>query len=667
MAVELEGFRAFVDDGNEVSASALASQDVNFTFPTNRILRTRFIVNTTGDEASTQYRLEAKKSTDSVWVAVSGSLPTTSGSATFGAVGTAGAGTTSCTPTYPAGITAASALYLFVHGESATPGTAPAITGGGWTKLGFLEAGSGSFASDLGPRRIDIFKKDAVAGTESGTITVTLAGGATNTLRASIVRVEIPSGYQLTQSFVSGSDIVHNTAWQITGSHAVGFHTGSLVFVATTTNVDTATQSAQSLDVTGLTFGTRVSDYTAAVTNGNDHRAVLDHYSVTGSNTTATPQWRVTLSANASGVTGFLVISAIANTSLIPIQMATSSFIAASAADTTTARLTPPSGKTTADFEAGRISDDTNPLPAIDLTSGKYTEVAWSVMANSAAVNGDIYQFRLTKNSSSFDTYSVTPQWTIGDLVSSYRVIHVQSSGASGDPATATFGSTPVSGNLLIAVAGDRSGTDEASFTINGTGWVKRLGHNSQIGDINARKTTVVWSKVADVGEPTSVQVDDGTANQKKLLLHEFSSSAGLLWTFVTSGSGDTGAGSTSPFSTGYTVISASGEQFIFGAGTFRNESAVAPTAITWTNENLGFATSSLGATSEVSLQTVFTQSVIPGRKTSNVAWTGAGLESAGSLIIFTLATGSSGGGGSPTSSYQIVYSSGFFFPIYEE
>jgi hypothetical protein len=150
-------------------------------------------------------------------------------------------------------------------------------------------------------------------------------------------------------------------------------------------------------------------------------------------------------------------------------------------------------------------------------------------------------------------------------------ITQVQSAAAHADPASATFPSTPTSGSLLVAFTGERGGTTEANFTITGTGWTKRIGHNSQLSDAFARKTTVVWTKVAGASEPTNVQVDNATANAKRLMLLEFSGSTS--WTFQASSSADTGAGSTSPLSTGNTP-STSGNQLIITFGTFRNEGA---------------------------------------------------------------------------------------------
>jgi len=92
-------------------------------------------------------------------------------------------------------------------------------------------------------------------------------------------------------------------------------------------------------------------------------------------------------------------------------ELAASSNISAGG-ENTTAQLTPPSGKTTGDFTAGRIQDDENPADAIDIAEGNYTELEWCIKALSGA-SGD-YQFRIVESDGTeLDTYTVTPELTV--------------------------------------------------------------------------------------------------------------------------------------------------------------------------------------------------------------------------------------------------------------
>jgi hypothetical protein len=60
------------------------------------------------------------------------------------------------------------------------------------------------------------------------------------------------------------------------------------------------------------------------------------------------------------------------------------------------------------------MQDDENPADTIDIGNDGYTELEWCLIATAQAINADIYQFRVTKNPNVLDTYTLTPQWTIG-------------------------------------------------------------------------------------------------------------------------------------------------------------------------------------------------------------------------------------------------------------
>ena len=106
----------------------------------------------------------------------------------------------------------------------------------------------------------------------------------------------------------------------------------------------------------------------------------------------------------------FTPVSEIFNS--LRFSLSASANIAASGEDTTF-QLTAPATKSTGDFGAGRIQDDENPSDTITLTADQYTEVEFSIEANADAVDGGIYDFRITLDGVPLDTYTVTPQWTI--------------------------------------------------------------------------------------------------------------------------------------------------------------------------------------------------------------------------------------------------------------
>jgi hypothetical protein len=92
-------------------------------------------------------------------------------------------------------------------------------------------------------------------------------------------------------------------------------------------------------------------------------------------------------------------------------DMAASGNIAASG-EATTFQLNAPSGKSTTDFDAGRIQDDENPADAIDIDADDYSEFEWCIAANTDARDVQ-YAFRVTRNGTVLETYTLTPKLTI--------------------------------------------------------------------------------------------------------------------------------------------------------------------------------------------------------------------------------------------------------------
>jgi hypothetical protein len=225
---------------------------------------------------------------------------------TWGAAGTAASGTTSCTPSYPTGISAStSKIYCVVTGRSNTANTAPTMPAG-WTKVADLEGGTGTWGVDAGTRRVTLFRKDTVTGSETGTVTVSLSGSTANTLRATIFRVEVPAGYGISEAASTGADTTNGTGYSATGTTNIDFAANDLLLIGVAQNIDSGTNSAQSITASGITFGTLTNQANTAVTNGNDHRHLLWSVPVSSGSGTVAPTFAYTISASGSGPTAFL-------------------------------------------------------------------------------------------------------------------------------------------------------------------------------------------------------------------------------------------------------------------------------------------------------------------------------------------------------------------------
>lgn len=423
---EQEGFRFGVDDGSESAHTWAQAQDTNDTVAVGTARLIRALVNTTGDLASTAFALRYQKNGAGGYlpVPVGSGNPTTIGAPAFNGVG-AGANVTtssgSLNVSYPSmtGATSDTALYLVVTGRRSTANTAPTVPGG-WTIVDGLEGGTGTFGADAGTRRVSVYRKDTVTGSESGTISVSFGGTTSSTTYASIVRVDPPSaGYVLSQSSTTGQDTSAGTAVSIAGSASLDYDAaGDLLLVCHASPSDTGgVVNSPSLTASGSTFGSLTSQASIAVTGGNDHRHVIYSAVVTAAGSAAAPTFAYTASGtnsgNASGPAVFLRIRATLPAVTNQVYVDASANITAGG-EATTARLTAPSGKSTSDFVIGRRWDDENGNDSIDITTDDYTEVEWRINTQSPAANGDYFDFRVYAGSSPLSTYTVTPRLTMG-------------------------------------------------------------------------------------------------------------------------------------------------------------------------------------------------------------------------------------------------------------
>jgi hypothetical protein len=425
-SLEQEGARFRNDDGNETAATWAAAQDANVTAPAGTNLRLRLLANATGDPPSQAYRLDYKKSTDSTYRQVRTSQP--SAVASFGAAGAvavSAASGASVAPVYPAAGTASRYTYLLIIGQKPTTANGGTVTTPtGWTQIGSKASGGGYVATlgaDTGNTNLYVYAKDTITGSEAGT-TLTVTVGDNNVCWGILLRVDSDvdvSAWAL--ALASGTRDTAPTAatpFTITMGSDPGVQSGDLVVGAMCIPTDVTTPAqftAQGFTQTGVTFGAGTEIIEPDSTTGNDIGGDLAYAQATAGTSSAAPGFTQTAAATITNVRGPAVVVRVRATAVQEqILVSPSTHLAASGA-ATTAQLTAPSGKTTSDFVAGRIQDDENPADAVDITSADYTELEWSLQAQSGvAQDGDIYQFRLTVGGTAFGTYTVTPEWTIG-------------------------------------------------------------------------------------------------------------------------------------------------------------------------------------------------------------------------------------------------------------
>lgn len=413
-----EGYRHRNDNGSESTATWRADQDTAISLAANIATRLRILADFGGDPAAITPLLQVQRNSDG-WLPV---LPLNSAPAlSWGAGGTiaySSSGGTSVAPSYPSGITTNSGLVLVVGQKPSTANSGTCTTPSGWTLVGGSgwEGGYGAtLGADTGNTKVYVFTKDTVTGSESGTLSVTV--GTNNVCWAQILRVQsdIPVTWSAAVGF-GGDSSGGNVS--VTASSDPGVTVGDFVIggMCIPTDVTTPAQfSAEAFTQTGVTYNTAVEISEPDSTTGNDIGGFLCYATIASGTSSAAPVLTATAGGTTTNVRGPGFILRLRGTYIPrPCILEPSANIAASAATATTAQLTAPSGKTTGDFQAGSISDDTNPLASFNPTADLYSEWEFSLKApTGGVVGGDVLTFRLTDNGTPFDTYAVTPTWNI--------------------------------------------------------------------------------------------------------------------------------------------------------------------------------------------------------------------------------------------------------------
>ena len=165
-----------------------------------------------------------------------------------------------------------------------------------------------------------------------------------------------------------------------------------------------------------------------------------------------------------------------------PILFFDSANIAAGGNTPTTAQLTAPANKNSSNFNAGFISDDTNPLPSIDIGTNNYSEVEFAIQADANyAANNDVFKFRITANGNAFNSYTLTPQWTIGTAGNNAYNCTITDTGLGNDATAGIIANLALSDSgtgadlnpiqvALPTLADSASGTDLLSFLLASVG-----------------------------------------------------------------------------------------------------------------------------------------------------------------------------------------------------
>lgn len=219
------------------------------------------------------------------------------------------------------------------------------------------------------------------------------------------------------------------------------------------------------------------------------------------------------------------------------------------------------------------------------------------------------------------------------------------------NPSTPTLGSTPTEGNLLVVMATERSGTSHTAFTINGTGWTKVIGQDNELTDSQARISLAVWIKKAGAAEPTSVSIDNGTANNIRATIMEIAPSEAVeTFTLVASagqGSGAQGSGGSPESGPTSDPSVAAGNYLVIALAGWREQGHATTriTNVTWTGSM--DSTTTVGSAANGQVHSIaFKDDTTGGTYQFDVSWTSADDDEDENITAVLVIEADTGGGG---------------------
>lgn len=239
---------------------------------------------------------------------------------------------TSVAPAYPASIAANDVLVLVIGMKPSTANGGTVTTPTGWTLRDSI-TGQGGYGTtlgiDTGNTNLYVYTKDTVAGTETGSLTVTV--GTNNVCWAAIIRV--PGGGSTSERYgtadggrsaaptsgVAFTDLLTN------GATAPNISAGDMVIYAMCVPTDVlagAGFSAPTISSTGTTFGTPVELREASSATGNDIGGYIAYASATAGSSTAAPTIGATATGTTTNIRGPLILLSIRQTSQTLTQSA---------------------------------------------------------------------------------------------------------------------------------------------------------------------------------------------------------------------------------------------------------------------------------------------------------------------------------------------------------
>ncbi len=244
------------------------------------------------------------------------------GTPVVGGTAYSAAGGASVNVPYPTGLTANTAIFMFVGQKPDRENSGAVTTPTGWTLVDSLLNAGGygtTLGADTGNTSLFLFRKTTVTGTETGNQTVNL--GADNDVSwGFMVRVSYAAGATVTTGSADGQRTTAptaNTSFAVAltnGATATDFQSGDLALWAMCipTDVTTPSQfSARSVTATGTTFAAAVELNEPDSSVGLDIGGYSAYSLATAGSSTAAPTVNTTATGTVTNVRGPIVLARI--------------------------------------------------------------------------------------------------------------------------------------------------------------------------------------------------------------------------------------------------------------------------------------------------------------------------------------------------------------------
>jgi hypothetical protein len=215
---------------------------------------------------------------------------------------------TSVAPTYPGSLTSTKAIIMIIGMKPSTANSGSVTTPSGWTLRGSLTGAGGygtTLGADTGNTNLWIYSKDTVTGSETGSLTVTVA--TNNVCWGYMMALSGTGSY--TYNSTTGSD---TAAGNISVTYAAdpGFNQGDFGIIAWCQPTDVTTPSqftSPNLTVPGVTLTTAtIRQVEPDSGTGNDIGGLIAYQSIdgTGSSNGTAPSFTATAGGTTTNVRG---------------------------------------------------------------------------------------------------------------------------------------------------------------------------------------------------------------------------------------------------------------------------------------------------------------------------------------------------------------------------